>query len=181
MVAFDRRGDDLTLVDVADEAGLAREAVRHYFPTVVDLLLAMQETLDATTADAHATSARLSDRIAGAIRFSYSNRGPAALTAILTARAVIDARGRIGKAMTARLARLRSELSAAVLEAQHVGEFRNDIDADTLALLLLAATQGLATQALLNDPRSVAPEPTQQALIRLFTTPARQRLAERPN
>lgn len=169
---FERRGGDLTLGDVGEQAGVSRESVRHYFPTVADLLLAMQEQRD-REAEAGGGDAPLDQRIAAEIRSAHVTRGSAALTAILTASAVIDTEGRVGQAMRVRLARLRSSLGAAVRAAQEAGEFRDDIEAELLARLLLAASQGLAAQILIEGDDAAGVSAAQAALIRLLGPPDR--------
>ncbi|MGN6325884.1 TetR/AcrR family transcriptional regulator [Pseudolysinimonas sp.] len=168
MSAFERRGCDLTLADVAEAAGVSREAVRHYFATVSDLLLALQGEYDARNARLSADDEPLPERVAAAVRSAYAARGSAALTALLTARAVIDGESSVGRAMRERSARLRTSLAAAVQAAQDAGEFRDDIAAPVLARLLLAAAQGLATQELVEGERAAEGDLHEEALIRLF-------------
>lgn len=163
---FEERGPALTLADVVDASGLSREAVRHYFPSALAVLLALQASYDA---DSHAgdDDAVFSARLAAAIRTAYAGRGPAALTAILTAHAVIDPSGAAGQMMSKRVRTLRSELTDAIRRAQTAGEFRADLAPEVLATLLLAATQGLATQSLI-APSDDSEVEREAALLRLF-------------
>lgn len=170
MRAFAERGVALTLNDVAEEAEVSREAVRHYFPTVSALLLEMQDRYDHESSQGD-EGVPLTTQVKAAIRNAYADRGSAALTAMLTAMAVIEPDGPMGQAMRERTQRLRDQLTTAVQEAQQAGEFRRDIDGAVLAQLLLAATQGLAAQVLITDEPGLHRTAVPEALTQLFGPP----------
>lgn len=155
---FARQGyDGTTLSAIADSAGMSREAIRHYFGSRDAVLLAIVQAADDTSREeSSGNHARLFDQIVEAASKRAATPGLLALYSTLAARAVVEQTSAIGVAMTQRLTQLRQEVTDGVRSSQDAGAIRGDIDAETLAAIIIATSDGLTTQAALPAATDVA-------------------------
>lgn len=152
---FAERGADRTsLRSIASAVGVTHAALTHYFGSLEELLVAVYQestvperqqpdTLpaDASPVERMIESARTNREVPGLVQL-YSN---------LVATALEEGRPAAREFATTRFSRLRREIAATVREQQEAGRMRQDVDADAVAALVVAASDGLQTQWLLDD------------------------------
>ena len=169
---FAERGADRTsLRAIAREVGVTHAALTHYFGSLEELLVAVyqesnapahrQEIVpdDATPVERMIASARTNREVPGLVQL-YST---------LVASALEDGHPVARDFATARFADLRARLADAVREQQARGRLRQDADPDAVAALVVAASDGLQTQWLLDD---AAPQHESLALLDRLLRPA---------
>ncbi|WP_248241480.1 TetR/AcrR family transcriptional regulator [Microbacterium kunmingense] len=149
---FARRGADRTsLRAIASEVGVTHAALRHYFGSLEELLV---EVYRQSQRD-HAVPLAPETTPAEMMRYSAErNReipGLVQLYSTLVAAALEEDRPVARAFVTTRFARLREGLAARVRESQAAGRMRDDVDPDEVAALVIAASDGLQSQWLL-DP-----------------------------
>lgn len=147
---FARRGADRTsLRAIASEVGVTHAALRHYFGSLEELLVevyrqsqrdhAVPLAAEMTPAELMRLSAEHNREIPGLVQL-YST---------LVAAALEDDRPVARAFVTNRFAALRQSLAARVQENQIEGRMRADVDPDDVAALVIAASDGLQAQWLL--------------------------------
>lgn len=162
---FAERGADRTsLRAIAREVGVTHAALTHYFGSLEELLVAVYEEStvparqpsappdDATPVEMMIESARLNRAIPGLVQL-YST---------LVAAALEEGHPAARTFATGRFTRLRDRLADIVREQQADGRIRGDIDPDAVAALVVAASDGLQTQWLLDE---TAPQHEALALL----------------
>lgn len=162
---FAERGADRTsLRAIAREVGVTHAALTHYFGSLEELLVAVyQESTaperqpsspadDATPVEMMIESARINRAIPGLVQL-YST---------LVATALEEGHPAARTFATDRFTRLRGRLADIVREQQADGRIRKDIDPDAVAALVVAASDGLQTQWLLDE---TAPQHEALALL----------------
>lgn len=172
---FAARGADRTsLRSIAREVGVTHAALTHYFGSLEELLIAVYEESnnpehhpdtsppDATPVEMMMDSARINRSIPGLVQL-YSS---------LVASALEDGHPAARTFATVRFARLREELAARVTQQQQSGRIRADIDPDAVAALVIAASDGLQTQWLLDE---TAPQQEALAALEMLLLPAPRR------
>jgi len=151
---FAKRGADRTsLRAIAREVGVTHAALTHYFGSLEELLVAVYEEStvparqpsappdDATPVEIMIESARLNRAIPGLVQL-YST---------LVAAALEEGHPAARTFATGRFTRLRDRLADIVREQQADERMREDIDPDAVAALVVAASDGLQTQWLLDE------------------------------
>lgn len=151
---FARRGAERTsLRSIAAEIGVSHAALTHYFHSreelLVEVYLESSRQLDAqhpaspdsSVVEIMTTSATRNREVPGLVQL-YST---------LVATALEDGHPYATDFATTRFARLRRELAEGVRQTQESGRMRRDADPDAVAALVIAASDGLQTQWLL-DP-----------------------------
>lgn len=169
---FAQRGAQRTsLRAIAQEVGVTHAALTHYFGSLEELLVAVYaesqrrsdgeepETPDATPAEAMRVSAKRNREIPGMVQL-YST---------LVATALEENHPAAQEFATDRFARLRADLTERVTNLQSSGRLRADVDASLVAALVIAASDGLQTQWLLEP--SLDHEAALAMLDRLLTGP----------
>ena len=162
---FARRGADRTsLRAIAEEVGVTHAALRHYFGSLEELLVEVYreserqgdlhhpDDPDATPVGVMRESAQLNREIAGLVQL-YST---------LVAAALEEGHPSARDFATQRFARVRENLVDRVIRSQQAGRVRADVDPEAVAALVIAASDGLQTQWLL-DPAA----PQDQSLLLL--------------
>ena len=162
---FAERGSDRTsLRAIAREVGVTHAALTHYFGSLEELLVAVyQESYapgrqpappapDATPVEMMIESARTNRAVPGLVQL-YST---------LVASALEEGHPAARAFATDRYARLRDSLADTVRQQQEQGRIRGDVDPDAVAALVVAASDGLQTQWLLDD---TAPQHEALALL----------------
>jgi AcrR family transcriptional regulator len=151
---FARRGSDRTsLRAIAEEVGVTHAALRHYFGSLEELLVAVyRESETRGGADDHddpeATPVELMRD------WTESNRevqGLVQLYSTLVATALEEGHPAAREFATERFSRTRADLAERVRRNQRAGRIRPDVDPLAVAALVIAASDGLQTQWLL-DP-----------------------------
>ncbi|WP_067353326.1 TetR/AcrR family transcriptional regulator [Microbacterium hydrocarbonoxydans] len=152
---FAQRGAKKTsLRAIAQEVGVTHAALTHYFGSLEELLVAVyresERRSDETEPDEPGLTPAMGMRLA-----AEKNRdipGLVQLYSTLVATALEESEPQPAQEfITARFARLRAEISAQVRELQASGRLRSDLDPGLVAALVIAASDGLQTQWLL-DP-----------------------------
>ena len=151
---FARRGSDRTsLRAIAEEVGVTHAALRHYFGSLEELLVVVyRESETRGGADNHddpeATPVELMRD------WTESNRevqGLVQLYSTLVATALEEGHPAAREFATERFSRTRADLAERVRRNQRAGRIRPDVDPLAVAALVIAASDGLQTQWLL-DP-----------------------------
>ncbi|KQS09831.1 TetR/AcrR family transcriptional regulator [Curtobacterium sp. MCLR17_007] len=146
--------DASSLRSVAEALGITHAALRHYFPSRDELLLAVYREHEVREQGA---PDRLKSAIGDMRESAGRNReipGLVQLYTTLAADAVGEGHPSTSAFMRERFARLRGELSELIARDQAAGRIRADVDPTDLASLSIAASDGLQVQWLL-DPDAV--------------------------
>jgi AcrR family transcriptional regulator len=151
---FAARGADRTsLRAIAREVGVTHAALTHYFGSLEELLVAVytestapgrnpaRGPVDPTPVEGMIESARTNREVPGLVQL-YST---------LVASALEEGHPAARAFATDRFARLRSAIAETVGQQQHDGRIRSDVDPDAVAALVIAASDGLQTQWLLDE------------------------------
>ncbi|WP_350351737.1 helix-turn-helix domain-containing protein [Microbacterium sp. A8/3-1] len=169
---FAARGADRTsLRAIAREVGVTHAALTHYFGSLEELLVAVYEE---SNAPAHrheivADDATPVERMIASARTNREVPGLVQLYSTLVATALDDGHPVAREFATARFADVRARLAETVREQQERGRLRQDADPDAVAALVVAASDGLQTQWLLDD---AAPQHEALALLDRLLRPA---------
>ncbi|TDN91682.1 TetR/AcrR family transcriptional regulator [Microbacterium sp. BK668] len=162
---FAERGSGRTsLRTIAQEVGVTHAALTHYFGSLEELLVEVYRESerrgdelaphppDATPVEIMRESARRNRSVAGLVQL-YST---------LVASALEEGHPAAREFATTRFAGLRGDIADRVRQKQREGVLREDADADAVAALVIAASDGLQTQWLLD------PETPQDAALALL-------------
>lgn len=151
---FAERGAYATsLRSIAQAIGISHAALLHYFDSREQLLIAVYEHAEAKReADPHTPEPTGAvDVLVQAANANLDVPGLVELYSTLVA-ASLETGNDVGKSyFTQRFARVRRDLVDRIRAEQARGDIRNDVDAEEIAALLVAASDGLQIQWLL-DP-----------------------------
>ncbi|MBW9095554.1 TetR/AcrR family transcriptional regulator [Microbacterium jejuense] len=152
---FAKRGSQKTsLRAIAEEVGVTHAALTHYFGSLEELLVAVyRESERKPVVEKHAPPADSSPAAAMQLA-AEENRaipGLVQLYSTLVAMALEDNHPAAHQFATDRFARLRNDMAEQVRGLQASGHMRADLDPTLVAALVIAASDGLQTQWLL-DP-----------------------------
>lgn len=169
---FAERGADRTsLRAIASEVGVTHAALSHYFGSLEELLVAVYQESnspahrhevvpeDATPVERMIESARTNREVPGLVQL-YST---------LVASALENGHPVAREFATARFADLRTRLADEIRQQQERGRLRRDADPDAVAALVVAASDGLQTQWLLDE---TAPQHEALTLLDRLLRPA---------
>ncbi|WP_136055651.1 TetR/AcrR family transcriptional regulator [Microbacterium sp. K24] len=169
---FAERGADRTsLRAIAREVGVTHAALTHYFGSLEELLVAVYQESnspahrhevvpeDATPVERMIESARTNREVPGLVQL-YST---------LVASALENGHPVARDFATARFAELRTRLADEIRQQQERGRLRRDADPDAVAALVVAASDGLQTQWLLDE---TAPQHEALTLLDRLLRPA---------
>ena len=146
--------DASSLRSVADALGITHAALRHYFPSRDELLLAVYREHEVREQGA---PDRMKSAIGDMRESASRNRavpGLVQLYTTLAADAVQEGHPATREFMRERFTRLRADLAELIEADQASGRLRADLDPVDLASLSIAASDGLQVQWLL-DPDAV--------------------------
>ncbi|NYF16863.1 AcrR family transcriptional regulator [Microbacterium sp. AK009] len=147
---FARRGSDRTsLRAIASEVGVTHAALRHYFGSLEELLVEVYRESQRERAVPLASEMTPTELMRLSAERNREIPGLVQLYSTLVAAALEDDRPVAREFVSTRFARLREELSTRVRENQAQGRMRVDVDADDVAALVIAASDGLQSQWLL--------------------------------
>jgi AcrR family transcriptional regulator len=154
--------DASSMRSVADALGVTHTALRHYFSSRDELLVAVYQEHEAreTSID---TAGPAVARMQGSAARNRSVPGLVELYTTLASDAVQGDHPVAREFMKERFRWLRSEVTTLVRADQEAGRIRRDLDPVGIAALLIAASDGLQAQWLL-DPATVDTE----RVLRLF-------------
>ncbi|GGD29677.1 transcriptional regulator [Microbacterium faecale] len=141
--------------EIADAVGLSQAGLLHYFDSKDELFTAVLRKRDEVDA-----ALIVDDPLAGLLRIVSHNAevpGLVQLYAQLSV-AAADPSHRAHEFFTERYKRLRTSLTAALSAAQLDGSLRSNFDPASTATSLIAATDGLQTQFLLDPSVDMAGE-----------------------
>lgn len=169
---FAERGADRTsLRSIAREVGVTHAALTHYFGSLEELLVAVYQESnapahrhevvpeDATPVERMIESARTNREVPGLVQL-YSS---------LVASALENGHPVAREFATARFADLRTRFAEVIRQQQARGRLRRDADPDAVAALVVAASDGLQTQWLLDE---TAPQHEALTLLDRLLRPA---------
>ncbi|HEY0248684.1 MAG TPA: TetR/AcrR family transcriptional regulator [Gryllotalpicola sp.] len=148
---------------VADALGVSHTALRHYFPSRDELLVAVYREHDARETSGITTAGPAVAQMRDSAARNRSVPGLVELYTTLSSDAIQGGHPVAREFMTERFRWLRSEVTKLVAADQAAGRIRRDLDARSIATLLIAASDGLQAQWLL-DPAVVDTE----RILRLF-------------
>ncbi|NII41588.1 AcrR family transcriptional regulator [Curtobacterium flaccumfaciens] len=161
--------DASSLRSVADALGITHAALRHYFPSRDELLLAVYREHEVREQGA---PERMKSAIGDMRESAARNRavpGLVQLYTTLSADAVQEGHPATREFMRDRFTRLRADLAELIRRDQAAGRIRDDLDAEDLASLSIAVSDGLQVQWLL-DPDAVDGERVLRLLERIVPT-----------
>jgi AcrR family transcriptional regulator len=166
---FAQRGvDRASLRTVGQAIGVSHAALRHYFSSRDELLVEVYRTHEARAAEE--TPGADDSAVGGVIEAAERNRsipGLVELYATLTTDALQEQRAVTREFVRERFGSLRQALAALIESGQQAGRIAADIDALDAAALVIAASDGLQIQWLL-DPGAVDVGRSLSILERLF-------------
>ncbi|MFS0866570.1 TetR/AcrR family transcriptional regulator [Microbacterium sp. 179-B 1A2 NHS] len=164
----ERGADGTSLRRIAEAIGVSHAALLHYFDSREQLLVAVYAHAEARNAAQGERVPGIETMVHAAIR-NVEIPGLVKLYSTLVA-ASLESASEVGHAFfSARFERLRSTLTASLQRQQDAGEVRADVPADHLAALIIAASDGLQIQWLLEP--SVELEATLRTLGDLLQPP----------
>ena len=152
---FQQRGADGTsLRRIAESLGVSHAALLHYFDSREQLLVAVYAHATAKRTEQEASrGVQVEPGVEGMVAAATANvevPGLVQLYSTLVA-AALEADSTVGKHyFTTRFERIRAELGDVFRAQQAEGRIRADVSADHLAALLIAASDGLQIQWLLD-------------------------------
>jgi AcrR family transcriptional regulator len=166
---FAPRGVDRTSLRTIGEAiGVSHTALRHYFASRDELLVETYRTHEARAAgDAHTMSESAVGQIIEAAERNRSIPGLVELYATLTTDALQEQHAVTREFIRGRFGSLRELLAARIEAGQQAGRIAADINPVDSAALVIAASDGLQVQWLL-DPDAVDVGRSLSLLERLF-------------
>jgi AcrR family transcriptional regulator len=151
---FARRGSEGTsLRAIAQELGVSHAALTHYFTSREQLLVEVYREAERQQgeADPHAFDASPVEIMTESARRNHSIPGLVQLYSTLVAAALETGHDDATEFATARFARVRADLVARVERSQAAGRMRDDVDPAAVASLVIAASDGLQTQWMLDE------------------------------
>jgi AcrR family transcriptional regulator len=159
----ERGADGTSLRRIAEALGVSHAALLHYFDSREQLLVAVyahSQQQGSATASERSGVASITDAAVSNVEVP----GVVELYSTLLAVA-LESESTVAKPyFTDRFARLRATLTAEFVEEQRAGRMRDDLPADHIAALLIAASDGLQIQWLLEPSLELA------ATMRTFST-----------
>lgn len=151
---FARRGSAGTsLRAIAQELGVSHAALTHYFTSREQLLVEVYREAERQHGEAepHAFDASPVEIMAESARRNHSVPGLVQLYSTLVAAALEHGHDDATEFATTRFARVRADLVERVERSQAAGRMRDDVDPDAVASLVIAASDGLQTQWMLDE------------------------------
>nr|WP_315266226.1 helix-turn-helix domain-containing protein [Microbacterium lemovicicum] len=151
---FAERGAERTsLRSIADAIGVSHAALTHYFTSREQLLV---EVYRASERRADETEPHPQDTSAVGVMMESARRnrtvpGLVQLYSTLVATALEEGHPDAREFATQRFSRIRTGLADDIRAQQRAGRLRADVDAELAASLVIAASDGLQTQWLLDD------------------------------
>ncbi|MFP3713828.1 TetR/AcrR family transcriptional regulator [Puerhibacterium sp. TATVAM-FAB25] len=162
--------DASSLRSVAESLGISHAALRHYFPSRDELLVAVYEEHEGRRAGTGEQPTSAVGDMRDSAERNRSIPGLVQLYTVLMADAAQQGHPATRAFVRERFARVRAELAGLVRADQEAGRIDPDIDPEDLASLAIAASDGLQVQWLL-DPEAVDGARVLSLLERLVPPP----------
>lgn len=170
---FALRGSEGTsLRAIAREIGVSHAALTHYFSSREALLVEVYREAERQVHEKHPHAPDISAVavMADSARRNHAVPGLVQLYSTLVAAALESGHPEATRFATERFARARTDLAERVRRNQAAGLIRADVDPETVAALVIAASDGLQSQHLLDD---TAPQAQALALMEELLAPPR--------
>lgn len=170
---FARRGSDGTsLRAVAREIGVSHAALTHYFSSREALLVEVYREAERQTRlrDPHGIDDSVVEVMASSASRNHAVPGLVQLYSTLVAMALESGHPEATRFVSERFATARAALGERVRRNQSAGLLRDDLDPQTVAALVIAASDGLQSQWLLDD---TAPQDAALAMLQTLLAPSR--------
>ena len=169
---FARRGSDGTsLRAIAQEIGVSHAALTHYFESREDLLVQVYKEAErrANADRPHGSEASPVQIMTASAKRNHDVPGLVQLYSSLVAAALEAGHPAATTFASERFARVRADLAERVVRDQAAGRMRDDVDAAAVAALVIAASDGLQTQWMLDES---APQAEALELLARLLAPA---------
>jgi AcrR family transcriptional regulator len=147
----ERGADGTSLRRIAESIGVSHAALRHYFDSLEQLLVAVYEHGEAAR-DCDPESPEPASAVDVMLVAAVQNLEVPGLVQLYSTLVAASLEARSTEArdyFTARFERVRDSLEARIRSEQEAGDLRTDVDAAQIAALLVAASDGLQIQWLL--------------------------------
>ena len=170
---FARRGSDGTsLRAIAREIGVSHAALTHYFSSREALLIEVYREAERQTRlrDPHGIDDSVVEVMAGSASRNHAVPGLVQLYSTLVAMALESGHAEVTRFVSERFATARADLGERVRRNQSAGHLRDDLDPETVAALVIAASDGLQSQWLLDG---TAPQDAALAMLQTLLAPSR--------
>ncbi|MGA7149532.1 MAG: TetR/AcrR family transcriptional regulator [Microbacterium sp.] len=151
---FARRGSARTsLRSIAQEIGVSHAALTHYFTSREQLLVEVYREAERQINENEPWSADASpvQMMAESAQRNHTVPGLVQLYSTLVAAALESGHPDAAEFATRRFARVRADLAVRVRRNQDAGRMRRDVDPEVVASLVIAASDGLQTQWMLDE------------------------------
>lgn len=147
-----------SLRELATAVGLSQTGLLHYFGTKEDLFIAVLRKRDEVDMAAYGADANQTDVIQGILSVVRHNADVPGLVHLYTqfSAEASEASHPAHSYFQERSAFFRQIVSGAIREQQDAGQLPATLDADSIALLLIAASDGLQSQWLLDNTVDMA-------------------------
>ncbi|MGO2993219.1 TetR/AcrR family transcriptional regulator [Brachybacterium alimentarium] len=164
----DRGADGTSLRRIATAIGVSHAALLHYFDSREQLLVAVYEYAESKrdTAKTYGDSISALEVLVKAAMINVGVPGMVELYTTLVASSLATEGSPANEFFSARFARIRAELTERLQSEQAEGRIRDDVDASDMAALIIAASDGLQIQWLLEP--SIELERTLETFAVLF-------------
>ncbi|KAB2341608.1 TetR/AcrR family transcriptional regulator [Actinomadura rudentiformis] len=149
---FSQHGDrGSSLQEIADRVGLTQAGVLHYFGSREELLLAILKRRDKLDSQVGEDVRSPGEAVTRTVRHNMEQSGLVKLFVALSAAAATDPVHHAHGYFADRYRELTGQIVRGLEQGQHSGQVRKDVQADHMARLLLAVSDGLQLQWLM-DP-----------------------------
>lgn len=164
----DRGADGTSLRRIATAIGVSHAALLHYFDSREQLLVAVYEYAESKrdTAKTYGDSISALEVLVKAAMINVGVPGMVELYTTLVASSLATEGSPANEFFSARFARIRAELTERLQSEQAEGRIRDDVDPSDMAALIIAASDGLQIQWLLEP--SIELERTLETFAVLF-------------
>lgn len=150
-VFAERGADGTSLRRIAEAIGVSHATLLHYFDSREQLLVAVYEHAESLRRAPEDLEQSSVDVMVAAATENVGVPGLVQLYSTLVATAIEEPAGESKEFFTRRFERVRTDMAQRLRDEQAAGTVRDDIDAETLATMLIALSDGVQTQWLL-DP-----------------------------
>jgi len=150
-VFAERGADGTSLRRIAEAIGVSHATLLHYFDSREQLLVAVYEHAERRRGDPEDRDLPAVEIMATAATANVGVPGLVQLYSTLVATAIEEPAGESKEYFTRRFEVVRAGMARRLREEQAAGTVRDDIDAETLSTMLIAISDGVQTQWLL-DP-----------------------------
>ena len=142
--------------ELAEAVDLTQAGLLHYFDSKDDLFTAILRTRDQVDAERFRELDDVVDQLIAVIKHNAETPGLVQLFASMSTAATSDPEHAAHEYFADRYVRFRAELATSIRKRQASGEVRPDLDADTLSAVLMAVSDGMQLQWMLDPTTDMA-------------------------